>query len=752
MAEINLSTLLESGSVIPFDQREIDAVMRKILYENGISDVLYEGSNISQLTSVISYVIGTLNVNTAINLQETILPLATKRMNAMFGARQLGYEPHPKKAFRYNLSITPQYDDTKLNNDGSINTTDQTPRSIDLIQNTAFQSGDKTYYYRGETITSVFNFSNFEIQHKSDYIDPQYDPDVSYNDFFYEIEVVEGTMTKWEDDPTLQFIARDFTNDAGIQEVNQDFLIPYHNVEENGLQVYIKSIDHSVAPINGVLPYEQVERTKSDHFLIDETFTYDQNKFIRQENIILQYPVIFFEYSGMGQPVKSGDNILVNVFQTLGADGGSEDPFIVQDTVASQLFKVKSSELSSVGTSEESMDSIKKNATVFNNTANRAVTKLDYLAISRRHPNVFDSEAWGGEDETPPQLGHIWISTVPNYTKNYLYTAKDGSELEKHENIVGTTISGDSTNLNNWYQTDTSVNDIIEYLDFYKVMTMQIHHRHPLYVNFDFIVDIVKYDMTKSKTLINELIWKGMDNYFTDQIEQFNTEYLNSNLQRVLDTILSYQSGIGYEIKVTGSLFRNMKDVFSGGAIYCSLDFPFEDMFIDTDSHLRPSLLPNIDTLSFGFSGEDLTVDYSALAPLTISQDSLGTPILLGVTTVGTYTVNRVNSTIDLVFDIEGASLETSVFGNPTYKYSSIDNFPVTGVADVLYIAPDDDNIDIEYIWSGAAYTTTGADALTNEDYAEFNIQYPYSSGYNQNVPFAKNTMPRLRQAEFKDN
>ena len=218
--------------------------------------------------------------------------------------------------------------------------------------------------------------------------------------------------------------------------------------------------------------------------------------------------------------------------------------------------------------------------------------------------------------------------------------------------------------------------------------------------------------------------------------------------------ITGASKGIGYEIAVTGSLYRNMKDAFSSGNIYCSLAFPFEDMFIDANSHLRPSLLPNIDTTSFGFSGEDLTVDYSALAPLTISMNSLGTPILLGVTEVGTYTVNRVNSTIDLVFTFESLSLETDIFGNPTYKYSSTSDFPIIGTTDVLYIAPDetDPEIDVDYIWDGAAYTTTGASALTHEDYAEFNIQYPYSSGYNQNVPFTKNTMPRLRKAEFKDN
>ena len=766
MAELNLSNLLESGSTIPFDQVEIEAVMRKILYENGITDVLYEGSNISQLTSVISYVIGSLNVNTAINLQETILPLATKRMNALFGARQLGYEPHPKKSYKYTITLTPQYDETKtiidVNGDLVVNTLDTTPRTIELVQNTVFQSGNKLYYYKGETI-DLFSFSNFDIQNQKVLGTGNGDEE----DFFVEVDVVEGILTEFSDDPTLEFIARDYTDENGNQVVRQDFLIPLHDVEEDGLQVFVEKIDYTQAPVNGIRPYDRIERTKSSHYLIDETFTYDQNKFIRQENIILQYPVVFFEYSGMGEPVDSGDRILVNVFQTSGANGLAEDPFIVKDTTASSLFKIipEATTLLAKGSDEESMSSIKQNATVFNNTANRAITKLDYLAITNRHSAVFSSDVWGGEDETPTQLGHIWTSTVPEYEKNYVYTAKAAPELEKYELDLGTTLTGDAVNLNNWYQSQYNENSIIDRLNFYKVMTFQLHHRHPMYVNFDFLVDIVKYDMTKSKTEINKKVFDGINTYFIDQIEKFDSDYLNSNLQRTLDTILTYQSGIGYEIKVSGTLFKEMKNDFyyymmdeATGEwipdpaklplptkIHATLDFPFENMFVDVeDGHLDPSLLPTIDTELFGnfdtgvddgsntgtnIRGKTLYVNYNLLQPLTISENTLGTDIIYdgvkdagtgvitGGTIVGTYTVNRSRSMIELEFDFETAVLEDEVFG----------------------ISPD---------------LALPIDELTNPltEYAYFDIHYPYSSGYNHNIPFAKNTMPRLRNVEFKDN
>lgn len=713
MAEINVSALLQSGSVIPYDQSEVEAVMRKILYQNGISDVLYDGSNISQLTSVVSYVISTLNINTAINLQETILPLATKRMNALFGARQLGYEPYTKNAYKYILTITPEYDLTKVDVNGTLNTLDQTKRKIDLVRNTVFVSGNKTYYYKGPTINGIFNFSNFDIQNKSN---PE--GDGSYEDFFKEIEVTEGTLITSSQDASLVFTARDYVDDDGILTVKQDFIIPHHDIEDDGIQVFIETSDYSVPAINGVPSKKLIERTKSKHFLIDETFTYDKNKFVRQENIILQYPVIFFEYSGMGQPLQSGDKVYVNIFKTTGADGISDGPFIPENSTIKTQFKISDARLFKSGTSEESMSSIKRNATIFNNTANRAVSKLDYIAISKRHSLVKESEVWGGEEETPAQLGNIWLSTIPNYKKEYLFTSSSNTNLAEYRLAIGT--PSDLDGLNNWYQSSDNITQLTEYLDFYKIMTMQLHHRHPLYINFDFIVDIVKYDMTKAKTTVDASVFNAINSYFTDNIEKYDAEYLNSNLQRNLDTVLSHQSGIGYEIGISGMIFKNMKDTFSNNKIYATLAFPFEDIFVDAGT-VDHTLLPSIDTIEFGVGSGTLYVDYTLLTSMTISENTKTTNIIYGGTKnqttgivtggeiIGTYTINRLNSVIELEF-----SLEDSTIGGLVAE-------------DIIFGAG-----------SGS--------------YAEFNIHYPYSNVYNQNIPFTKYTMPRLRSVKFKDN
>ena len=750
MAELQLSSLLNSGSLIPFDQPEIEAVMRKILYENGVSDIMYPGSNISQLSAVVSYVIASMNVNTAINLQETILPLATKRMNVLFGARQLGYEAHAQIGYKYTLTLTQMYNNKITDVDGDIILDDQTPTSINLVQNTMFQSGNKFYYYKGPTITGFFNFSNFDIQMKNN---PSVHPDPSI--FYKEIEVTEGVMTKFTEDPALTFIVKDYPDENGYATPKQDYLIPIHDVEDDGLQVFVQSVDYSQAPVNGVRATNIVERKKSKTFLIDDSFTEDKDKFVRMENIILEYPAIFFEFSDMGNPVNTGDEILVNVFQTSGANGRAEDLFIVNDTVASQEFQVATAVLLRKGQNKETSASIKDNAMVFNNTANRAVTKLDYLAITKKHELVKEADAWGGEDETypgifdallPPSLtnnphsgspmrGHIWISTSPYSEKDYTYSpgvrpvpaigtipAVSGF-MEKYELEIGTP-KEDIDNLWNWYQSNVAIDSIIEY---YKIIAMKLHHRQPLYVNFDFVVDIVKYDMTQSEEKINQAVFIGMKNYFQDQIEQFNADYLNSNLQRVLDIILSYYSGIGFTLTTKGELYKNMIDPVMGD-IRIALDYPYENMFDDITGIINPLLLPNIDTSNFGVSNGILSVDVSSLTAAGnefyySSGVSDSCPITLDGTHVGSYIVDNIRAVIDIVFNFN--SIEDDVFG-----------------VDGAHIDPLD---------------TTSRIIGPEGEYAEFNLVYPYSGGgatgnYNHNVPFSQNTLPRLRKVEFKNN
>ncbi len=63
------------ATIIPFS---FDEIYSDIVTKLG-NDSVYEGSNLSQIVTAMSYLISSLNINTAANINETFLPLARKK-------------------------------------------------------------------------------------------------------------------------------------------------------------------------------------------------------------------------------------------------------------------------------------------------------------------------------------------------------------------------------------------------------------------------------------------------------------------------------------------------------------------------------------------------------------------------------------------------------------------------------------------------------------------------------------------------
>ena len=467
--------------------------------------------------------------------------------------------------------------------------------------------------------------------------------------------------------------------------------------------------------------------------------THQQNLYARVQNIILGFPSIFFQMGGFGNPIRSGTLIEIDVLISSGVEGEAVGRFVIDQNQFVTGFEVFEYSLLQKGLSEESSESIKENAIVYHNTANRAVTKYDFTAITKRHAIVKEASAWGGEEELPKEKGHIWISGIPEAQTKTIKFHKNG-DISTYRIELGEPnrddIEGpypDYPNLDNWMLTEDvfveswitgEQEELIANLDSYKMMTTEVHYRHPLYVNFDIDCDIVKYDVTKNAETINKGVFTEMNNYFINYIEKFDSEYINSNLQRVLDRHLGFNSGIKYNIAVYGSLCREMVDKFNLNlntletyecpvrtprtVIKVSLEFPFEGIF-DTSmavSVLETDNLPRID--SPGFSGtNDLTVNYTSFndEQVNINTNYMETDMLLGGEYFGTYAINRTTNSIDLTFEFADVGITSldSVFG-------------------------------------------------TDQSYADFKIEYPLSVDTSTNIPFTKNTIPRLRNVTFLDN
>ncbi len=698
-----------TSAVLPYSQSEIEKVMKQVMYAQGITDVVYEGSNVSQLTSVVSYVIATLNANTAMNIQETLLPLATKRMNILFGSRQLGYEPHAIKSYKYELLLKPMYDKSKTIIDPGtgeeiIDVHNQEDRHISIVKNTKFRAGDKTYYYVGPTLVNAITVSNYDILYINDESTGR-----SMEDITIRIPVIEGIMTTPLEDDMLRMVAQDYVDAKGNTVTKQDYMVGYNDVEEDyGLQVYITYIDE-----DGYLVTRE-EWKKSEQFLIDETFVYNRKKFIRKENIILSYPVIFFQFAGLGEGIRTGTEIEVNVLQSSGLNGEALGQFEVDDTVFSEEVEVLEYSLIEEGKSPESDEEIKDNAIVFKNTANRAVTKFDYITITKRHELVNEADAWGGEDETPKQKGNIWISCTPSKQTRPVIEFENGYKIDFGS--TSHTISNQlQKNWRNWYLTDSEYGLLFEYLNAYKIMTMDIHYRHPLYINFDYNMDIVKYDISKSPKTTNALVFTAVNDFFKNRLETFDSEYINSNLQRVLDTTLGYNTGINYDLSITGTLCEDMidkfkKETYGVNEIHVNLSWPYENIFLQDsgESSIDSSKLPKIDGL-FGVSGGSIFVNMEELE----TQPRFEKKAIIyynkpGDTTnynIGKYFVDTEKYTISLKFTFDNKIGIDEIFGEQ--------------------------------------------DEEGNRKYTEFQINYyPFDKNL-VNLSFSSNTIPRLRSVKF---
>lgn len=581
--------------IVPFNFNDLYNEIEKEFNLRGYDTA--QGSNTSQLATILAYTASMLNANTALNVSETILPYAEQRKSIVNIARNLGYEIKHKTSYVYNLTlelevgkfVIPKYTEFKINN--------------------------KTYYYLGRQI----EYNNLE------------------EGGTIQLQVKEGTMHKYEDEPESLYITTGEVLDNGVRVPQYYIDIPYINIEENGLEVYCSYFDDY-----GVFfEKEQWEKSPDTYIEVDSTLT---KQFIRIDNIEYGTPRIYFKYAGIGSGLKVGTEVFINALETSGVDGKIEDIYDV-DAVEFNIAKckVQKIELVSEGTDEEENSSIKENAPKLFNSANRMIVANDYIAFCNRDTRVRNSMVWGGEDEFPKSPGHIWFTFIPEVERSFTsdeyklffkrdnidfdwdYSINDEQQKIKRDTfyeanyIKGTIIRSN--------EKDSSGNilnpGIWDNLDSLKVPTLVYHNRHPIFCLFSFQVEIVKYLVAENKQVTHQEIFDIIDNFFKGddsvKMEDFEKEYFDSSLIKRIDKRITDISGLN--LYTDTKLLLNEKTVVLENPeveyrdIYIPLALPFEKYFTD-DGYLMIERLPNIDTenfISYNENLADLYVDWSAI-------------------------------------------------------------------------------------------------------------------------------------------
>jgi hypothetical protein len=322
--------------------------------QDKFKDYDFDGSNMSVLLDVLSYNTYLNSFYTNMVASEMFLDTAQLRDSVLSHAKELNYLPRSFKSAEAVVNINI--------NTGSANVT-----SVVISKGTTFSSriGSNTFTFstdRNIVLTGssgVFSGNNISL---------------------YEGEYVNET------------IVVDYT------QSNQRFIISNPTVDTDSLKVV-------VLEDNGATPLEYSYATSLFGL------TSDSKAFFLQPAENEKYEVIFGDGVVSRRP-KDGAAVILDYRVTNGELPNGAFRFTSDGPIESYSNVSIATVTAAVGGAvSESLESIRFNAPRHYTTQERAITANDYETILKlNYPEINAVSAYGGELETPPQYGRVFIS------------------------------------------------------------------------------------------------------------------------------------------------------------------------------------------------------------------------------------------------------------------------------------------------------------------------------------------------------
>ena len=378
--------------------------------QSEFTDYNFEGSNLSILLDILAYNThyNALYANMIIN--EQFLDSAIKRANVVSLAKHLGYVPRSKTA----AGIV-----------ADMNVVDEGKTSMTLQRFTEFT---------GEKEGKQYPFTNMSPM-------TAYDPDGNFN--FNNLELRQGRI---------------ISHRFAVEQDDQRFTIPSENVDLTTLSVTVSPVAAS-----------EFERYQQGNYFRN----YDHNSLIYfVEEDSRGFYTLYFGDGVIGRRVEKGMDVRVTYLVTKGAEGNDISRFT---TILSANSIVPSTpgDRSSGGGEKEGIRSIKYSAPRFFSSQGRAITSEDYRSIILSEIDDVESiNVWGGDTESPPQYGRVFISIKPKNSdrvssllNNAVYRVLRNRGVVS---IVPTLVNPDyiymGFSVNTWYNTKIEANrDTIEH-------------------------------------------------------------------------------------------------------------------------------------------------------------------------------------------------------------------------------------------------------------------------------------------------
>jgi hypothetical protein len=523
------------------------------------TDYDFEGSGLAVLLDILAY-------NTHYNAyylnmvaNEAFMDTALLRDSVVSHAKTLGYVPYSQRAPIAAVNVSVQSSSTTA---GTLTL----PRGFSFLSN---QIDNTSYNFVVLNDTTVTKANS------------------SY--FFENLDIAEG-----------QLITYNFNYDQATNP-KQVFTLPDANIDTTTIKVTsVPSVGNTqVTVYNQVSDVLEVTATSEVYYL--------------QENKSGKYQ-IYFGNDIVGKKLPDGAVVSITYLITNGTAANKANNFIATasatDSNAESITNYIITPVSAAagGSVRESIDEIKFNAAAQFTTQNRLVTYKDYETyIKKNYPSIESISVWGGEDETPPVFGKVYISLKPK--SNYYI-----SEVEKEritEEIIGPK----------------------------SIVTVGAEIRDPefLYLLVNNFVQYEKARTTQSPEAIKTSIRQAVISYNNTYLNKFDATFVLSKLQDNVDAVdlnairgsethLKVQKRFAPDLGVSKTYTVNFNTELHRGTITDGLASSEFDVFdnIGTRRTVRIEEIPN----SFTGITEILVTNagsgYTTQPVVTITGDGFG--------------------------------------------------------------------------------------------------------------------------------
>ena len=412
-------------------------------------DYDFEGAGMSVLLDLLAYNTHYLSYNTNIVANEMFLDSADLRESVVSLAKTVGYTPTSSAC---------------------------STATIKVVVNNA--TGASLTMSRGTKFTSTVNSQSYTFVNNADVTITPVDGVYTFND----LSIKEGSLLN-------------FKYTVNTSDTDQRFVIPNQNVDTTTLTVKIQnsSSDSTTNTYTLATGITEITSTSKVYFLQEV----EDGKF-----------EVYFGDGVLGKAIENGNIVILDYIVNNRAAPNGANTFTLSGNIGGfSNTTITTVSNASNGAGPESINSIKLQAPRDYAAQDRAVTSNDYKTLVKTlYANTDAVQVWGGEDNSTPNYGKVYISIK----------AKSGANL-----------------------TTATKNDVVSSLKKYSVASVT-----PIIVDPDttFITTNTSFkynsaETTKDVTTLQTNVLNEISNHSASALQNFTGVFRHSELTRKIDNV-----------------------------------------------------------------------------------------------------------------------------------------------------------------------------------------------------------------------